>query len=252
MSLFCQKQSRCSIRYGFYSAIFLAVLLQPVVKAGDTDNRSNQNSSAPSEANESQSDSHQAIHRFFKQRLDYVFQQLSTYPERYKNAQALKSLAEQKIVDFWDLDATLLALIGRTDWQQLSQKEKSDLRHSLRNTLVRYFMEAHEHYSGQPVVLEDVQLNHAMNKGWLTLRIALEYMPDLKVDFNIVKVDNQWLFRDLRFQGIRYTRMKRGFYQKMLKQLGAKQLAQQLSSKNTQYFESRGIQSVPTSQALKH
>lgn len=209
-----------------------------------------QKTASSSKSNETTLDSHQAIHQFFKQRLDYVFQQLSTYPERYRNAQALKLLAEQKIVDFWDLDATLLALIGRTEWQQLSQAEQADLRLSLRNTLVRYFMEAHEHYSGQPVVLEDVQLNHANDKGWLTLRIVLEYMPDMKVDFNIVKQGEQWLFRDLRFQGLRYTRMKRGYYQKMLQQLGAEQLAKQLSSKNTQYFESRGIQTVSSSHAL--
>ncbi|NVK74105.1 MAG: hypothetical protein HWE24_11530, partial [Oceanospirillaceae bacterium] len=44
-------------------------------------------------------------------------------------------------------------------------------------------------------------------------------------------------FRDIRFQGIRYTYMKRDYYQTTLQESGIDALVAELDSKNRQFFQ---------------
>lgn len=182
-----------------------------------------------------------AVRQFFETQLHEVFNELKQKPEQYQQASKLRQLAEEYIVDFWDVDATLLAMVGRSRWEPLSSQQKKALRLAFRDTLTRYFMEAHQYYSGQPVTLQSIQLNNEGDKGWLTIAIELDYMPDLTVDLSLIKQNQQWMFRDIRFKGIRYTRMKRGYYQGMLEEFGFDKLLADLNEKNEAYFSALGL-----------
>lgn len=174
--------------------------------------------------------------------LNRLFSSLTSNPELASQPKWLMQLAEKEIVSHWDIDSTLLAMIGRTQWQRLNETDQKALQQSFKLTLIRYFMEAHSYYDGQTVRLDSLQLNQTQDKGWLKLLIELDYMPDMTVDLSLIKQDDRWLFRDLRFQGISYTRMKRGFYQSMLKEKGVKQLIAELDAKNRSFFQRLGLQ----------
>ncbi len=174
--------------------------------------------------------------------INRLFTSLTSNPQLASQPEWLMQLAEKEIISHWDIDSTLLAMIGRTQWQGLEEVDQKALQQSFKLTLIRYFMEAYSYYDGQTVRLESLQLNDTQNKGWLKLLIELDYMPDMTVDLSLIKQDERWLFRDLRFQGISYTRMKRGFYQSMLKEKGVKQLIAELDAKNRSFFQQLGLQ----------
>jgi len=174
---------------------------------------------------------------FFDQRLNEVFSKLRENPENYKNLDTLVPLAEEYILNHWDIDATLLAMIGRTHWESIASNDKVALNQAFRTTMLRYFLEAYSYYDGQPVELTDVSLNKAEDKGWLRINIVLDYAPDIPVDISIAKKDGQWLFRDIRFQGIRYTYMKRDFYQGTIEDKGVSGLIDSLNQKNLHFFQ---------------
>jgi ABC-type transporter MlaC component len=180
----------------------------------------------------------------FNAQLHRLFQQLASPPEAEVQSKWLLQLAETEIIRHWDIESTLLGMVGRTQWQALSREQQQALSESFKLTLIRYFMEAYQYYDGQKVRLEGVQLNAAQNKGWLKLVIDLDYVPDLTVDLSLIRRGDQWLFRDLRFQGIAYTRLKRGYYQSRLKQQGVQQLISELDAKNLSFFEQLGLKEV--------
>lgn len=174
---------------------------------------------------------------FFEQQLFEIFSELRARPEYYQSLDTLVPLAENYIINHWDIEATLLALLGRTHWEPLSDTQRSALSQAFRETMLRYFLEAYAYYDDQPVTLTDVALNEDGDKGWLRIAIEIEFAPDIPVDISISKQEGRWKFRDIRFQGIRYTYMKRDYYQGMIKEAGADALIAELDSKNRQFFQ---------------
>ncbi|NVK49911.1 MAG: ABC transporter substrate-binding protein [Cyclobacteriaceae bacterium] len=178
----------------------------------------------------------QSPQAFFEQQLFEVFSELRARPEYYQSLDTLVPLAESYIINHWDIEATLLALVGRTQWEPLTQAQKLALQQAFRETMLRYFIEAYAYYDDQPVTLTEVALNESGDKGWLRIAIEIEYAPDIPIDISIAKHDGQWKFRDIRFQGIRYTYMKRDYYQTTLQESGIDALVAELDSKNKQFF----------------
>ncbi|WP_144393564.1 ABC transporter substrate-binding protein [Pleionea sediminis] len=183
------------------------------------------------------------VEKVFEQQLESIFNELKSSPRKYQSATELKRLAEDKIISRWDIEATLLLMIGRSQWAALTDSQKTQLSRSFSDTLTRYFMEAYGFYDGQTVALSSVKLNNDRTKGWVSINIELDYMPDLVVDLSIVNRSERWLLRDVRFQGIHYTHMKRDYYQGMIQKFGVEKLVADLNKKNRDYFSALGMNS---------
>ncbi len=174
--------------------------------------------------------------KFFQDRIQTVFTTLVKEKHRFQNPAELKAFAESNLVDYWDIEATLLSMLGRTLWTELSSKQQMELLKEFKLTLTRYFMEAYGLYTGQPIALKQLMLNSDGSKGWLIINVEMDYLPDLQIDIKIKKHNEKWLFQDLRFHGLLYSSLKRDWYQGTLRQQGFDTLINQLKEKNDNFF----------------
>ena len=157
-------------------------------------------------------------------------------PLHEKDIRVIHRLAKKEIVELWDAKSTLLGLIGRSSWNQLTAEHQSQLEHAFRETMTRYFMEAYAYYSGQPIEIKAIKLNKKRTKGWLQLEVKLDYLPDFQVDVGITRRENQWLYRDIRVQGISYISLKRQYFQGTIANQGVEGLIADLVEKNRNFF----------------
>jgi ABC-type transporter MlaC component len=177
----------------------------------------------------------------FQQRVDALHQVLKQKSTKLATPVELKQAAKQHITDRWDLDSSLIGMLGKTLWKTLAAEDQTQLQDALADTLTRYFMEAYDYYSGQPIGLKEVALNSKGTKGWLRLNVEIEYAPDISIDIAVVRRQDQWLYRDVRVQGISYLTLKRGHYQALVEEGKVKQLIAELNDKNTSYFQEVGL-----------
>ncbi|NVJ60855.1 MAG: ABC transporter substrate-binding protein [Gammaproteobacteria bacterium] len=179
----------------------------------------------------------------FKSQLDSLFNSLRTTHQKSDfQPEKIRHLAEEHILNRWDVEGTLLLMIGKSLWEDMTNNQQLSLKEEFKLTLLRYFMEAYAYYDGQNVHFEKLILNKDQNKGWVGISIELQYAPDMPVEFNIIQSKSgDWLFRDIRFQGIQYSKMKRNYYQNKISEIGVSGLINELAQKNEAFFAETGL-----------
>ena len=179
----------------------------------------------------------------FQQRVDTLQQKLKLWQN--PSALQLKQLAESQVLEYWDIQGSIIALIGRSQWTALAENKKIELSNAFKNTLIRYFMEIYGYYMGQRIRIDQTQLNPSGDKGWVRLMIDMDYLPEFPVDVKVVKSDKIWKYQDIRVQGISYVQMKRNYFSETIKKQGVSYLITELNKKNLAFFRQRKLLSAP-------
>ncbi len=149
-----------------------------------------------------------------------------------KDKKQLIEFVESNILPFWDLDQTTKMLIGKDLWSTYKLQEKNALIKRFEQTLHRYVQEGINHYDGQRVKLESVELGKRNNRGLITLTLEPIYLPPFKVYFRIVKKQEQWRLYDIVVKGVSYIKMKKNEYRQLAHSKGLQGLLQHIDAKN--------------------
>nr|WP_256489340.1 ABC transporter substrate-binding protein [Pleionea sp. CnH1-48] len=145
-------------------------------------------------------------------------------------------IVENNILKHWDVEGSLVLLIGRAKWDDLEPGNQNKLKKAFETTLTRYFLEALAYYQGQPIRVSSVTLNEKKTRGWLRVLVEIDYLPSFPIDLKVVNKEQKWLLQDIRVQGIRYSKMKRNWYSEQLK-VSINHLIAELENKNNSFFK---------------
>ena len=206
--------------------------------------KENFSSKNPASSKESVSSKEELI-QSFQQQMDRLKNDLDKVLEDSKKNKLasqkniLMDIAEKNIIPFWDCQVTLISLIGHSHWKQATSSQKKALLEAFKQTIIRYFIEAYEHYRGHQFHVTALELNTKQTKGWLRLKVLKKGLPTTEADLHLTRRTKKWLFSDTRILGMRYSHLKRMSYLLTISLSGIDGLIQELQNKNKQFFSSQ-------------
>jgi ABC-type transporter MlaC component len=109
---------------------------------------------------------------------------------------------------------------------------------SVDQTLIRYAFEGLESYGGQVFKVDDVVVNEEKGMGWVQVLMESPILPDINLDLVIKRnPKNEWHAVDVRVKGITYVKIKKYKYREIIEEQGFDALIDNLTTKNTNYFD---------------
>jgi ABC-type transporter MlaC component len=142
------------------------------------------------------------------------------------------------VVASWDSSSTSRALVGKQHYTGFNDEQRAVLVESVDQTLIRYAFEGLESYGGQVFKVDDVVVNEEKGMGWVQVLMESPILPDINLDLVIKRNPNkQWHAVDVRVKGITYVKIKKYKYRKIIEEQGFDALIDNLTTKNTNYFD---------------
>ena len=190
----------------------------------------------------------QVLFAHFEQVIQQIDQRLLQQQAQFKvDPVKLESFVNHQILPQWDSQRTLMYLIGKKLWQQLTPEDIAALELRFQQTIQRYVREGMGIYDGQRVKTLRVQLNAKGSRGLLTLRLEPIYLPAFNIQFKIAPLvgskatqaeqpgDGQgarWKLYDILIEGISYIKLKKNEYRQIIQNQGLNALLKMLDDKN--------------------
>lgn len=186
----------------------------------------------------------QTLFAHFEQVIQQIDQRLLQQQAQFKvDPVKLESFVNHQILPQWDSQRTLMYLIGKKLWQQLTPEDIAALELRFQQTIQRYVREGMGIYDGQRVKTLRVQLNAKGSRGLLTLRLEPIYLPAFNIQFKIAplvgtKVPQgegqaaRWKLYDILIEGISYIKLKKNEYRQIIQNQGFNALLKMLDDKN--------------------
>ena len=187
---------------------------------------------APVSANEG------SVGELVQERIEDLMSHIQQLKKEKVALSQLKAMAQKKLIDNWDVQGSLVSLVGKSRWGLLSADKQKQLIQEFQSTLTRYFIEVYSHFDDQRVYYDKLKLNKNYNKGWAKVIVSADYLPDFAIDIKIVNKNKQWMYQDIRVHGVSYLKMKRSYYSNTLDKQGADHLIAELRKKNVSFFGS--------------
>jgi ABC-type transporter MlaC component len=138
----------------------------------------------------------------------------------------------------WDSASTSRALVGKQHYTGFNDAQRLILVESVDQTLIRYAFEGLESYGGQVFKVDDVVVNEEKGMGWVQVLMESPILPDINLDLVIKRnLNSQWHAVDVRVKGITYVKIKKYKYREIIEEQGFDALIDNLTTKNTNYFD---------------
>lgn len=179
------------------------------------------------------------VHSQFEALFASVTEQLANRQQMYiDNPVAYYEFLMATVVASWDSSSTSRALVGKQHYIGFNDEQRAVLVESVDQTLIRYAFEGLESYGGQVFKVDDVVVNEEKGMGWVQVLMESPILPDINLDLVIKRNPNkQWHAVDVRVKGITYVKIKKYKYRKIIEEQGFDALIDNLTTKNTNYFD---------------
>ena len=129
-------------------------------------------------------------------------------------------------------------MVGKQHYTGFNDEQRLILVESVDQTLIRYAFEGLESYGGQVFKVDDVVVNEEKGMGWVQVLMESPILPDINLDLVIKRnPNNQWHAVDVRVKGITYVKIKKYKYREIIEEQGFDALIDNLTTKNTNYFD---------------
>ncbi|MFB0995893.1 MAG: ABC transporter substrate-binding protein [Porticoccaceae bacterium] len=179
------------------------------------------------------------VHSQFGALFASVTEQLANRQQMYiDNPVAYYDFLMATVVASWDSASTSRALVGKQYYKGFTDAQRAVLVDSVDQTLIRYAFEGLESYGGQVFKVDDVVVNEQKGMGWVQVLMESPILPDINLDLVIKRnLNNQWHAVDVRVKGITYVKIKKYKYREIIEEQGFDALIDNLTTKNTDYFD---------------
>ncbi|MCS5593524.1 MAG: ABC transporter substrate-binding protein [Porticoccaceae bacterium] len=179
------------------------------------------------------------VHTQFDALFRSVTNQLTNNQEMYlSNPVAYYDFLTSTVINHWDSSSTTRALVGKSHYTNFSDQQRLSLIATVDQTLIRYAFEGLESYGGQDFRVADVVVNEKQGMGWVQVLMESPIIPDINLDILIKRTNaNVWQAVDIRVKGITYVAIKKHKYREVLEEQGFNALMDNLTDKNTDFFE---------------
>ena len=180
-----------------------------------------------------------AVHSQFGALFASVTEQLANRQQMYiDNPVAYYDFLMATVVASWDSSSTSRALVGKQYYEGFTDAQRAVLVDSVDQTLIRYAFEGLESYGGQVFKVDDVVVNEQKGMGWVQVLMESPILPDINLDLVIKRnLNKQWHAVDVRVKGITYVKIKKYKYREIIEEQGFDALIDNLTTKNTNYFD---------------
>lgn len=178
----------------------------------------------------------QSLKQFFQYKLDTIngFMQ-ENHEKALQTPSILMTFVDNELLTVWSAKNTIRAMLGAQRWSQLSPVQEAQLIRAYEQTMRRYLYEVMNRYQGQVATVDSIRLNDKQNKGWLTVVLESQSLPDLSIDLKIYKEDTDWTIYDFSFQGISFVKMKQNYFQTTFDAKGFEGVLADLDRKNQEF-----------------
>jgi ABC-type transporter MlaC component len=179
------------------------------------------------------------VHSQFGALFASVTEQLANRQQMYiDNPVAYYDFLMATVVASWDSSSTSRALVGKQYYEGFTDAQRAVLVDSVDQTLIRYAFEGLESYGGQVFKVDDVVVNEQKGMGWVQVLMESPILPDINLDLVIKRnLNKQWHAVDVRVKGITYVKIKKYKYREIIEEQGFDALIDNLTTKNTDYFD---------------
>lgn len=178
----------------------------------------------------------QSLKQFFQYKLDTIngFMQ-ENHEKVLQTPSILMTFVDNELLTVWSAKNTIRAMLGAQRWSQLSPVQEAQLIRAYEQTMRRYLYEVMNRYQGQVATVDSIRLNDKQNKGWLTVVLESQSLPDISIDLKIYKEDTDWTIYDFSFQGISFVKMKQNYFQTTFDAKGFEGVLADLDRKNQEF-----------------
>lgn len=178
----------------------------------------------------------QSLKQFFQYKLDTIngFMQ-ENHEKALQTPSILMTFVDNELLTVWSAKNTIRAMLGAQRWSQLSPVQEAQLIRAYEQTMRRYLYEVMNRYQGQVATVDSIRLNDKQNKGWLTVVLESQSLPDISIDLKIYKEDTDWTIYDFSFQGISFVKMKQNYFQTTFDAKGFEGVLADLDRKNQEF-----------------
>ncbi|WP_417446742.1 MlaC/ttg2D family ABC transporter substrate-binding protein [Kangiella sp.] len=178
----------------------------------------------------------QDLKQFFQHKLDTInhFMQ-ENHQKALENPSSLMTFVDEELLTVWSAKNTIRAMLGAQRWSKLTTQQEAILIKAYEQTMRRYLYEVMSRYQGQVAAVDSIRLNDKQNKGWLTVVLESQSLPDISIDLKIYKEDTDWTIYDFSFQGISFIKMKQNYFQTTFDAKGFEGVLADLDSKNQEF-----------------
>ncbi|HEY9032248.1 MAG TPA: ABC transporter substrate-binding protein [Kangiella sp.] len=178
----------------------------------------------------------QDLKQFFQHKLDTInhFMQ-ENHQKALENPSSLMTFVDEELLTVWSAKNTIRAMLGAQRWSKLTTQQEAILIKAYEQTMRRYLYEVMSRYQGQVATVDSIRLNDKQNKGWLTVVLESQSLPDISIDLKIYKEDTDWTIYDFSFQGISFIKMKQNYFQTTFDAKGFEGVLADLDSKNQEF-----------------
>lgn len=152
-----------------------------------------------------------------------------------QNPSSLMAFVDDELLAVWSAKNTIRAMLGAERWSKLTTQQEATLIKAYEQTMRRYLYEVMSRYQGQVATVDSIRLNDKKNKGWLTVVLESQSLPDMSIDLKIYKEDTDWTIYDFSFQGISFIKMKQNYFQTTFDAKGFEGVLADLDSKNQEF-----------------
>ena len=179
------------------------------------------------------------VHSQFEALFASVTEQLANRQQmNIDNPTAYYDFLMATVVASWDSASTSRALVGKQHYTGFNDQQRLMLVDSVDQTLIRYAFEGLESYGGQVFEVDDVVVNEEKGMGWVQVLMESPILPDINLDLVIKRnPKNEWHAVDVRVKGITYVKIKKYKYREIIEEQGFDALIDNLTTKNTNYFD---------------
>ena len=184
------------------------------------------------------------VQRLVEQQFEPLFNEISVQLSKDKQRYLNDPMAYQDFIDLrlrplWDMSSTARALVGRQNFEAMTEGQRQALVEAVSNTMERYAFEGLEKYSGQQFRIVDVVVNQQAGMGWIQVLMESSLIPDIVLDVLIKQTEPEkgtWQAVDIRFKGITYVSVKKHSFRETIEEQGIDTLITDLKRKNYEFF----------------
>lgn len=134
-----------------------------------------------------------------------------------KNPQVVYRLVRQIVLPHADVVYMSKAVLGRTNWNSINAAQQQAFSASFTNVVIDTYSSALSAYTDEKVVFSPLRGSYE-NKTMIDVqsKVIRSDGPPIQLNYQLVLINNQWMFRDLNVEGVSLIQSFRAQFQDQL------------------------------------
>lgn len=150
-----------------------------------------------------------------------------------KDNQLVSQIVERNLVPYVDVTGMSQNVIGRSYWQSASPQLRKEFTEQFTKYVIKTYANAFASYNRETITFSPIRgYDPTQTRVQINSSINRSNGPAIRVQYRVIKLNNQWLIYDFSVDGVSFIQNYRSQFAGTLTQGGLPLLVQQLKAKN--------------------